>query len=41
MGLITLRSRRLTIHDPTALARLAHFDTAYLHLTEAGHAAAR
>ncbi|MEE7439374.1 Crp/Fnr family transcriptional regulator [Methylobacterium oryzae] len=41
MGLITLRSRRLTIHDPTALARLAHFDTAYLHLTEVGHAAAR
>lgn len=33
MGLITLRSRRLTIHNPAALARLAHFDTAYLHLT--------
>ena len=33
MGLITLRSRRLTIHDPAALARLAHFDAAYLHLT--------
>jgi CRP-like cAMP-binding protein len=32
-GLITLRSRRLTIHDPVALARLAHFDPAYLHLT--------
>jgi CRP-like cAMP-binding protein len=33
MGLITLRGRRLTIHDPAALARLAHFDTGYLHLT--------
>ncbi|MBP1184039.1 Crp/Fnr family transcriptional regulator [Methylobacterium sp. PvR107] len=33
MGLITLRSRRLTIHNPAALARLAHFNTAYLHLT--------
>lgn len=33
LGLITLRSRRLTIHDPVALARLAHFDAAYLHLT--------
>jgi CRP-like cAMP-binding protein len=33
LGLITLRSRRLTIHDPAALARLAHFDTAYLHMT--------
>jgi CRP-like cAMP-binding protein len=42
MGLITLRSRRLTIHDPVALARLAHFDTAYLHLTaETGRAVAR
>ncbi|SDN68614.1 cAMP-binding domain of CRP or a regulatory subunit of cAMP-dependent protein kinases [Methylobacterium phyllostachyos] len=34
MGLITLRSRRLTIHDPAALARLGHFDSAYLHITE-------
>lgn len=34
LGLITLRSRRLTIHDPAALARLAHFDAAYLHRTE-------
>ena len=33
LGLITLRSRRLTIHDPAALARLAHFDPAYLHFT--------
>ncbi|XYD09050.1 Crp/Fnr family transcriptional regulator [Methylobacterium sp. NMS12] len=33
MGLITLRSRRLTIHDPAALTQLAHFDPAYLHLT--------
>ena len=42
MGLITLRSRRLTIHDPVALARLAHFDTAYLHLTaEFGRPVAR
>ncbi|WP_457106773.1 Crp/Fnr family transcriptional regulator [Methylobacterium sp. P5_C11] len=42
MGLITLRSRRLTIHDPAALARLAHFDAAYLHLTaETGRAVAR
>jgi len=36
MELITLRSRRLTIHDPAALARLAHFDPAYLHMTEPG-----
>ena len=42
LGLITLRSRRLTIHDPAALARLGHFDPTYLHLTaEAGSAAAR
>ncbi len=42
MGLLTLRSRRLTIHDPVALARLAHFDTAYLHLTaEFGRTVAR
>ena len=33
LGLITLRSRRLTIHDPAALAQLAHFDPAYLHFT--------
>ena len=33
MGLISLRKRCLTIHDPEALARLGHFDPAYLHLT--------
>ena len=33
LGLITLRSRRLTIHDPAALAQLGLFDPAYLHLT--------
>ena len=33
LGLITLRSRRLTINDPAALAALAHFDPTYLHLT--------
>ena len=33
MGLITLRRRCLTIHDPEALARLGHFDPTYLHLT--------
>jgi CRP-like cAMP-binding protein len=33
MGLITLRSRRLTIHDPDGLARLARFDPTYLHFT--------
>ena len=32
-GLITLRSRRLTIHDPEGLVELAHFDPAYLHFT--------
>lgn len=32
-GLITLRSRRLTIHDPSRLAELAHFDPSYLHFT--------
>ncbi|MBE7199342.1 MAG: Crp/Fnr family transcriptional regulator [Parafilimonas terrae] len=32
-GLITLRRRCLTIHDPGALAQLAQFDPAYLHLT--------
>lgn len=32
-GLITLRSRRLTIHDPVALADLAYFDPAYMHST--------
>lgn len=32
-GLITLRSRRLTIHDLDRLAELAHFDPAYLHFT--------
>jgi CRP-like cAMP-binding protein len=42
MGLITLRGRRLTIHNPGALARLAHFDSAYLHLTvDAGRPVAR
>lgn len=35
LGLITLRGRRLTIHDPAALARLGHFDLAYLHMTAA------
>lgn len=32
-GLITLRSRQLTIHDPDRLAELAHFDPSYLHFT--------
>lgn len=32
-GLITLRGRRLTIHDPDRLAELAHFDPSYLHFT--------
>ena len=32
-GLITLRSRRLTIHDRGGLAELAHFDPHYLHFT--------
>ena len=32
-GLISLRGRQLTIHDPDGLARLAHFDPAYLHFT--------
>ena len=32
-GVITLRSRRLTIHDAKRLAHLAHFDPAYLHFT--------
>ena len=42
LGLITLRSRRLTIHDPAALARLGHFDPTYLHLTTgSGSAVAR
>lgn len=42
MGLITLRSRRLTIHDPAARARLGHFDSAYLHMTgRAARAVAR
>ncbi|MGH1573640.1 Crp/Fnr family transcriptional regulator [Methylobacterium sp. P31] len=42
LGLITLRGRRLTIHDPAALARLALFDSTYLHLTaEAGRAVAQ
>ncbi|MBE7245307.1 MAG: Crp/Fnr family transcriptional regulator [Actinomycetospora chiangmaiensis] len=39
LGLITLRGRRLTIHDPAALARLGHFETTYLHLTAASGAA--
>lgn len=33
MGLVSLSSRRLTIHDMNALAQLAGFDPAYLHLT--------
>ncbi len=33
MGLITLRRRCLTIHDPDRLAQLAHFDPTYLHFT--------
>ena len=33
MGLISLRKRCLTIHNPQALAQLAHFDPLYLHLT--------
>jgi CRP-like cAMP-binding protein len=42
LGLITLRGRRLTIHDPAALARLALFDPTYLHLTAgAGRAVAQ
>ena len=32
-GLITLRSRHLTIHDLDRLAELAHFHPAYLHFT--------
>jgi CRP-like cAMP-binding protein len=32
-GLITLRGRQLTLHDPDGLARLAYFDPAYLHFT--------
>lgn len=32
-GLIALRGRRLTIHDPDRLAEIAHFDPAYLHFT--------
>jgi CRP-like cAMP-binding protein len=32
-GLITLRSRLLTLHAPQRLAELAHFDPAYLHYT--------
>lgn len=34
-GLITLRRRQLTIHDPSRLVDLAHFDPAYLHLPDA------
>ena len=34
-GLITLKSRRLTIHDPKGLAEIAHFDPIYLHFTQA------
>lgn len=36
-GLITLRGRQLTLHDPDGLAQLAHFDPAYLHLTPDAH----
>lgn len=32
-GLITLRSRQLTIHGMDRLAELAHFDPTYLHFT--------
>lgn len=32
-GLITFRSRRLTIFEPDRLAALAHFDPTYLHFT--------
>jgi CRP-like cAMP-binding protein len=32
-GLITVRGRRLTVHDPGGLAELAHFDPTYLHFT--------
>ena len=35
-GLISLRGRQLTIHDQAGLARLAHFDPAYLHFTAGG-----
>lgn len=31
LGLISLRQRRLTIHDADRLAELAHFDPTYLH----------
>ncbi|MHB2211423.1 Crp/Fnr family transcriptional regulator [Methylobacterium sp. CM6257] len=31
-GLITLRSRRLTVHDWDGLKAIAEFDPAYLHL---------
>lgn len=33
-GLITLRSRRLIIHDQTALHAVAQFDPTYLHLDQ-------
>ena len=32
-GLISLRRRCLTIHDPDGLAQLAHFNPVYLHFT--------
>jgi CRP-like cAMP-binding protein len=33
-GLITLRSRRLTVHDWEGLKSAAEFDPGYLHLTD-------
>jgi len=33
LGLLSLRSRLLTLHDPNGLAELAHFDPVYLHVT--------
>lgn len=35
LGLISLRQRRLTIHDAEGLADLAHFDPIYLHVLDA------
>ena len=33
MGLVSLGKRRLTIHDPAGLARIARFEPGYLHFT--------
>ena len=33
-GLITLRSRRLTVHDWDGLMAAAEFDPTYLHVTD-------